>query len=330
MKKRVLSGLRPTERVHIGNYLGALKNWAEMQDKYDCFYMIADWHAMMSEYAQSRRIKEVIPGIVADWIACGIDPEKSTIFVQSAVPEHTELHLLLSCITPLGWLERCPTYKEQIKQLGDEVTNYGFLGYPVLQTADIVLYKAELVPVGEDQVPHLELAREIVRRFNSLYGNIFPEPQAKLTQTSRILGIDGSKMSKSYGNAIYICDSENTVKKKIMTMFTDPLRIKRTDVGHPDTCNVFTYHKLFNKEQRTGILVDECRTAKIGCTDCKSEIGDILVKYLKPMREKSEELLRDKKNLTRIIEDGDKKAKDIASKTMKEVIDAVFGGQEGL
>ncbi|OHB71812.1 MAG: tryptophan--tRNA ligase, partial [Planctomycetes bacterium RBG_16_43_13] len=294
-KKRVLSGMRPTGMLHIGHYFGALRNWVTLQDEYDCFYMIADWHAVMSEYKDTSRITEYTRENVADWIACGVDPKKSTIFVQSAIPEHAELHLALSCITPLGWLERCPTYKEQIRELANkDVSNYAFLGYPVLQASDILLYKGDAVPVGEDQLPHLELTREIVRRFNSLFGAVFPEPQAKLTEVPRILGSDGRKMSKSYGNAIELCEKVAEIKKKVMSMFTDPARIRRTDLGHPDRCNVFSYHNLFSEKNRVGEIKVECSTAKIGCTECKGELAERLNTFLTPIREKRNNILETK------------------------------------
>lgn len=325
-KKRILSGMRPTGRLHIGHYFGALQNWAALQDEYECFYMVADWHAVMSEYKDTSKIAEYGKDNVVDWIACGIDPDKSTIFIQSAVPEHAELHLILSCITPLGWLERCPTYKEQVGELASkDVTNYAFLGYPVLQASDIILYKAEAVPVGEDQLPHLELTREIVRRFNSFFGNIFPEPQAKLTPISRLLGTDGKKMSKSYNNSIELSESAEAVKKKTSSMFTDPKRIKRTDLGHPHECNVFTYHNLFSKKSRVPEIEVACSTAKIGCTECKAEIGERLVEFLKPFNEKRKEILETKGKIEDIIEKGNQKARKVAKATLDEVKNAIFG-----
>jgi tryptophanyl-tRNA synthetase len=325
MKGRVLSGIRPTGKMHLGNLIGALKNWASLQEEYECFYMVADWHAFMSEYEDPSSINENIIDNVADWIACGIDPEKSTIFLQSEVSEHAELHLIFSCITPIRWLERCPTYKEQVKELGEGVANHGFLGYPVLQTADIALYKAEFVPVGEDQLPHLELAREIIRRFHSLYGKIFPEPQPILTKTPRLLGIDARKMSKSYGNVIELSEKEETIKKKVMEMFTDPLRIRRTDPGHPQSCNVFTYHRIFSKPERLENLEKECIQAEIGCTDCKRWLGDVLSNLLRPIQEKRQEILSKRERILLFIKEGSKKASKIAKETLKETKDAIFG-----
>ncbi|MBI4712444.1 MAG: tryptophan--tRNA ligase [Planctomycetes bacterium] len=253
MKPRILSGMRPTGRLHLGHLVGALENWVALQKDYDCFYMVADWHALMSEYQDPSNIRQYSIDNVTDWLACGIDPAKSVVFIQSDVPEHTELHLVLSAITPLGWLERCPTYKEALEELKHkDITTYAFLGYPVLQAADILIYKANAVPVGEDQLPHLELTREIARRFNYLYCNsrnkapLFPEPDAKLTRFPRLLGLDRRKMSKSYENAINLSDSTDEIKKKVQTMFTDPQRIKKTDPGHPSECNVYAYYKVFN------------------------------------------------------------------------------------
>lgn len=327
MRKKgiILSGMRPTGPLHLGHLVGALKNWVTLQDQYECFFMIADIHALMSEYKESQNIRKYSYENIADWIACGIDPSKSTIFIQSNIPQHIELYMFFSTITPIPWLERCPTYKEQLKELKDkDVRTYAFLGYPVLQAADILLYKGDTVPVGEDQLPHLELAREIVRRFHHIFKtNIFPEPQPKLTQTARLLGIDGRKMSKSYNNYIALSDSPEIIKKKTISMFTDPSRTRKTDPGHPDICNVFNYHKIFNNKETNSIQHD-CKNAKIGCTDCKDRLGEIIIKLLEPVRNKRDELLRDKKQLIFIIEDGNKKALEVALSTMKEVRNAVF------
>jgi len=322
LKKRVFSGMRPTGEMHVGNYFGALVNWAELQDEYECMYMVADIHALMSEYANPHKISTFIKYNIADWIASGIDPEKSIIFVQSTVPEHSELHLILSCITPLGWLERCPTYKEQVKELASkDVSNYAFLGYPVLQAADILLYKGDFVPVGEDQIPHLELAREIVRRFNKLYGGNFPEPQPKLTPTPRFLGIDGfKKMSKSYKNSIYLSDKDEIIRKKVESMFTDPTRIKLTDPGHPEICNVFRYYTVFFPSFD---LYKECTSSKIGCTQCKKELAEKIIEFLKPIREKRNEILETPKKINEIIEKGSIKARTIAKETIRKVKELV-------
>jgi tryptophanyl-tRNA synthetase len=265
VKEVILSGMRPTGPLHIGHLFGALKNWKKLQDEgYNCFYMIADYHALSTEYSNPGKIKEYVEEIAIDFISSGLDPEKSTIFIQSLVPEHTELHLIFSMFVPLGWLERNPVYKEQVEEIYDkDLHTYGFLGYPVLQAADILIYKAELVPIGQDQIPHLELTREIARRFNYLYGYTFPEPQALLTETPKIPGIDGRKMSKSYNNAIYLKDSPEEIKNKVSKMFTDPKRIYRKDPGHPQTCPVFLYHKIFN-ENRVGEIESDCKNATIG------------------------------------------------------------------
>jgi len=321
MKKKILSGMRPTGRLHLGHLVGALKNWTLLQEDYQCFFMVADWHALMSEYKDPSLLKEYAVDNVIDWISCGIDSERSTIFIQSQISEHLELYMALSCATPLGWLERCPTYKEQLRELKTRgLNNYAFLGYPVLQAADILLYKSEVVPVGEDQLPHLELTREIAKRFHRLYKcNVFPQPQAKLTKTSRLLGIDGRKMSKSYDNYIALSDGPEQVSKKVMSMFTDPKRIKRTDPGRPEICNVHSYYKVFAEKNTAEEVADNCRNAKIGCTDCKKKFADILNGYLKPIQKKRKMLTDDKDKIKKILETGRKKAQDIAGATMKEV-----------
>lgn len=317
--------MRPTGKLHLGHLVGALKNWSKLQDEYDCLFMIADWHALMSEYKNPENLKDYSLDNVIDWISCGIDPEKSTLFIQSHVPEHLELYMCLSCITPLGLLERCPTYKEQLRELSTrEVNNYAFLGYPVLQAADILLYKAEVVPVGEDQLPHLELTREISNRFNSIFKNqVFPEPQAMLTQFPRLLGIDGRKMSKSYGNYIGLSDEPEIIYTKVRTMITDPKRIRKTDSGEPAVCNVYSYYKVFADQQLCCLVENQCKNAEIGCTDCKKRLGDILVKFLQPIQVKRNELMNDKKTILKILETGREKASTIAGATMKEVRQAV-------
>ena len=251
MKKTVFSAMRPTGKLHLGHLVGALNNWVELQKKYTCIFGIVDWHALMGEYEQSKEIADNIIEMAIDWVACGIDPGQSILFVQSHVPEHVELQMILSCITPLGWLERNPTYKEQLREVKTrDLQTYGFLGYPVLQAADILLYKADAVPIGEDQLPHIELTREIARRFNHIYKTkLCSDCKAILTETPRLLGLDGRKMSKSYQNAIDLSDSADTIKKKVKNMFTDPKRLRLTDPGHPDECNVFSYHEVFNAQQ---------------------------------------------------------------------------------
>ncbi|MFH1061806.1 MAG: tryptophan--tRNA ligase [Candidatus Omnitrophota bacterium] len=325
MKKKILSGMRPTGRLHLGHLVGALKNWSQLQDEYDCLFMVADWHALMSEYKNPENLKDYSLDNVIDWISCGIDPEKSTLFIQSHVPEHLELYMSLSCITPLGLLERCPTYKEQLRELKTrEVNNYAFLGYPVLQAADILLYKAEVVPVGEDQLPHLELTREISNRFNLIFKNqIFPEPQAMLTKFPRLLGLDGRKMSKSYDNYIGLSDEPEMIYTKVRTMITDPKRIRKTDPGHPEVCNVYSYYKVFTDQQLCSGVAEQCKNARIGCTDCKKRLGDVLVKFLQPIQAKRKELINDKKTILKILETGREKAATIARATMKEVRQAV-------
>jgi len=319
-KKTILSGMRPTGPLHIGHLLGALKNWEKLQDEgYNCFYMIADYHALSTEYASSERIKEYVLEVSLDFLISGLDPEKSTIFIQSEVYQHSELNLIFSMITPIPWLERNPVYKEQIQQIkGKDLHTYGFLGYPVLQAADILIYKANYVPIGVDQLPHLELTREIARRFNYLYGETFPVPEPLLTETPKIPGTDGRKMSKSYGNCIYLKDEEEVIKEKVSKMFTDPKRIYKKDPGHPETCPVFAYQKIFN-EKRAGEIEKECKNAKIGCTECKKELGEVLSLFLKPMREKRKEMEKDKENLWKILKKGSEKAKEVAEKTMDEV-----------
>ena len=324
MKKRILSGMRPTGKLHLGHLAGALKNWVEMQERYDCFYMVADYHALMSEYADPSEMKENIIDNVADYLACGIDPDKSVVFVQSHVPEHLELNMILSAITPLSWLERCPTYKEQLREVeGRDLTTYGFLGYPVLQAADILIYKANAVPVGEDQLPHLELTREIARKFLFLYKKeIFPEPEAIMTTTPRLLGVDNRKMSKSYGNAVNLSDTPEEVKKKVTSMITDPQRIKKTDPGHPDICNVYSYYKFFFPE-KIGNLSDECKAGNIGCVEDKAKLADCIIELLRPIQEKRDRFIKDKKGLEAVLEKGAKKAREFARGTLEEVKKAV-------
>lgn len=324
MEKVILSGMRPTGPLHIGHLFGALKNWKKLQDEgYNCFYMIADYHALSTEYSNPQKIKEYVEEVAIDFISSGLNPEKSTIFIQSLVPEHSELQLIFSMFVPIGWLERNPVYKEQIEEISDkDLHTYGFLGYPVLQAADILIYKAELVPIGIDQLPHLELTREIARRFNYLYGNTFPEPQALLTETPKIPRIDGRKMSKSYNNAIYLKDSPDEIKNKVSRMFTDPKRIYRKDPGHPETCPVFLYHKIFN-ENRVGEIENDCKNAIIGCTDCKKELSEKVILYLSDIKKKREEIEKNKENLWEILKKGSEKAREIAEKTVLEVKEKV-------
>ncbi len=317
MKKRILSGMRPTGVLHLGHLVGALHNWVKLQEEYDCFFMVADWHALMSEYEKPQFLQDTIIDNVIDWLACGVSPQKSCIFVQSQVKEHLELYMMLSILTPLGWLERCPTYKEQLREVANrDLSTYGFLGYPVLQAADILLYLANVVPVGEDQLPHLELTREMVRRFNNLYRQtLFPEPEALLTKTPRLLGLDGRKMSKSYGNFVALSEDPDNVRKKIQGMFTDPKRIKRADPGHPDRCNVRSYYAVFAPEKNTEVE-ERCRKAEIGCTECKKELAEILVRFLEPIAQRRGEYVNHRNKVFDILEDGRKRAAAVAEDTV--------------
>jgi tryptophanyl-tRNA synthetase len=316
----VLSGLRPTGRVHLGNYFGAVRNWVQLQDKYDCFYFVADWHALTSDYADPSKIRAATFDAVADWIAAGMDPQKTTIFVQSDVKEHAELHLLLSMVTPLPWLERVPTFKDQQAQLVDKDLNtYGFLGYPLLQTADVIVYRANFVPVGEDQASHLELSREIVRRFNNFYGPVFPEPQVLLTATPKVPGLDGRKMSKSYGNTIGLTARADEIRALVLTMFTDPNRIRRKDPGNPDICNLFQFHKLFSDEGTIARVDHECRTAQIGCVDDKKMLAEIIIEALRPIRERREAIDRDPSIVWNALRDGGRRARERAAATLADV-----------
>lgn len=319
MKKRILSGMRPTGRFHLGNYFGALENWVRLQDDYECFFAVVDWHALTTGYENTAELRANIREMVIDWVSAGLNPEKSVIFVQSQVKEHAELHLLLSMVTPLSWLERVPTYKEQLRELeGREINTYGFLGYPVLQAADILIYKAEVVPVGEDQLPHIELTREIARRFNHFYGPVFPEPQALLGKAAVLPGLDGRKMSKSYGNHIMLAASPAEVEEKVKLMVTDPARIRKKDPGHPEVCNVFTFHRLFNPAGWSEVEV-QCRAGEIGCVECKRQLARFVDNFLEPIRAKREELEKHPDLVEDIIREGNKKAKEVATRTMAEV-----------
>lgn len=406
---KILSGMRPTGKLHLGHYFGVIKNWIELQDKYECKFFIADWHALTNKYKETENLKDNIKEMMIDWIACGIDPKKATLFVQSGVKQHAELSLLFSMITPKSWLELNPSYKdlkfnlyyqylkdflagkqikilltpppesfdealekatgkqkskifeeylrealhrafynqkgidfkglketllkfglqkkiveEAIKNLeegdvGKDIDTLGFLAYPVLQAADILIYKADAVPVGEDQLPHIELTREIARRFNNLYGEIFPEPKALLTEEAKLLGIDGRKMSKSYNNAIYLSDNRETVEKKVLEMKTDPQRVRKTDPGNPDVCIVFDYHKIFTEEEIVKDIDSKCRKAEIGCVECKKILAEKLNRFLEPIRKRREEIEKDIPELEKIFSEGTETARAIAEETMKEV-----------
>jgi len=327
MKKRILSGMRPTGKLHLGHYFGVLQNWIALQDEYDCFFMIADWHALTSEWENAGAIPRNVREIAADWIACGVDPEKACVFIQSEIPEHLELNMILSCLTPLGWLERVPTYKEAREQSPDKVGNYAFLGYPVLQTADILLYKGDVVPVGEDQLPHLELAREIVRKFHHHYPTqkpLFPEPAGKLTQTPRLMGLDNTRMSKSKGNTIDLSEDLASVEKKVKGMFTDPNRKKRSDPGDPHVCNVYAFHGMLNQKERVAQIETDCKTAKIGCVECKTELAKHMLDWLRPIQERRKALLAEPGRLDALLARGNERARAVAKATMAEVRKAVF------
>jgi len=400
-RQRVLSGMRPTGRLHIGHYFGALSNWLKLQEEYDCFYFVADWHALTTDYADTAQVAQNTLEIATDWLASGLDPQKTTLFVQSKVAEHAELNLLLSMVTPLGWLERVPTYKEQLENIKDrDLHTFGFLGYPVLQSADIVIYDADLVPVGEDQVPHVELTREIVRRFNCFYGfqdkpelfapehkaalttllgspdaffskfspsnyplsptekalvrswirrnmaetgaenfqqkykkhrklfairSVLREPGHLLTETPRLLGTDGRKMSKSYNNFILLGEDPDSIRTKVRGMMTDPARVRRQDPGNPDVCPVFSWHKLFSPTEMIDRVNRECRTAEIGCVECKGLMADGLIRWIEPIRERRREYEAEPQKVWDILEEGSQKARKVARKTMRRVRQAIFG-----
>ena len=315
--KTILSGMRPTGKLHIGHYAGVLKNWLKLQNEYRCFFMVADLHALTTEYENTKEIKQNVYEIVSLWLSCGIDPQKAVVFCQSDIPEHSELHLIFSMITPLGWLYACPTYKEQLKeQSAKNLKTYGFLGYPVLQAADILLYNAEYVPVGKDQIPHIELTREIARRFNNFYGNYFVEPQPLLTESPYIPGIDGRKMSKSYNNCIYLTDTEEEIDKKVYQMFTDPNKIRKNDPGNPENCVVLAFHKVFN-QQNVKEIETLCRKGKLGCVEDKKNLAKLLNEILAPIREKRKTFTKEK--IDEVLLEGKQKASAVAKKTICEI-----------
>jgi tryptophanyl-tRNA synthetase len=319
-RPRILSGMRPTGPLHLGHLTGALDNWVPLQDTYDCLYCIVDWHALTTNYADPSDIRENVLEVTTDWLAAGLDPARSTLFIQSLVPQHAELHLLLSMIVPVPWLERVPSYKEQQQQLTErDLTTYGFLGYPLLQSADIVVYKADAVPVGEDQAPHIELTREVVRRFNHFYGPVFPEPRTLLTQTPRVPGTDGRKMSKSYGNAIFLKDPPEVVRQKLKPMVTDPARKRRSDPGDPDVCPVFDLHKAFSPKTTQEWAAAGCRTAGIGCLDCKGALTDHLLERLAQIHARRPEFASRPDTVWDILREGSRKARATAEATMEEV-----------
>ncbi len=325
-KQRVLSGMRPSGKLHLGHLHGVLDNWKRLQEEYDCYFFVADWHALTTNYETAQEIPTNIDEMVIDWLSVGIDPEKVTIFVQSDVKEHAELHLLLSMITPVSWLERNPTYKEQQAELkGKDIATYGFLGYPVLQAADIIMYKANKVPVGVDQLPHVELTREITRRFNYLYREVFPVPEALLAEVPKLPGLDGRKMSKSYGNSIFLSDSPDEIRKKISTMVTDIERPRKSDPGDPEKrCLAFNLHRLYLTEDRLQEIVSGCKAAELGCVHCKRELAEALIKKLEPIREKRADLSSDPDYIKNILKQGAEKARAVAKTTMEEVRSALW------
>ena len=320
MKQRIVSGMRPSGRLHIGHYHGVLENWVKMQDSMECFFFVADWHSLTTEYADTSGIAQSIRDMVLDWVAFGLDPEKCVIFRQSLVPHHSELNLILSMVTPVSWLERNPTYKDMLENIEQrDLTTFGFLGYPVLMAADIILYKATRVPVGHDQLPHLEITREIARRFNHLYGAVFPEPEALLTETPKLPGLDGRKMSKSYNNSIYLSDNAETTTKMVMSMVTDTNRVRRADPGDPDVCVAFNLHRLYVPQEKLDEIVPACRGAQIGCVDCKKILAASINERLAPFRARREELAANPGFVDALLQEGSRKASLISDAVMTEV-----------
>ncbi len=325
-RKNVLSGARPTGNLHLGNYFGAIENWVRLQDEYACHFFIADWHALTTGYADTSGLVDNTYSLAADFIACGLDPDRCTLFVQSSIPEHAELFLLLAMNTPLSWLYRCPTYKDQQQQMTDrDLSTYGFLGYPCLQAADILMYRADFVPVGEDQLPHLELTREMARRFNHLYSPVFPEPQPLLTASKTLPGTDGRKMSKSYANTIAFADTPDEVRRKVMSMVTDPARIRKDDPGHPEVCSVYAFHKVFSADESDAIAED-CRAGRIGCVQCKKNLAARLERFHTPIHERRTTLLRDRETLRGLLDRGAVKARKQARPVMDAVRSAIGVG----
>lgn len=323
-KKRVLSGMRPTGKMHLGHLNGALSNWLKLQEEYDCFFFSADWHALTTEYADAGHVSHWREEMILDWLAIGIDPEKSTIFNQARQPLHAELFTLLGMVVPLPWLERVPTYKEQQQQLTEKDLNtYGFLGYPLLQTADIIIYKANFVPVGEDQLPHIEMSREVVRRFNNFYGAVFPEPEGKVTEVPRVPGTDGRKMSKSYGNTIDLTDNRDSVWDKLRPMVTDTNRKRRSDPGDPKICPVHDLHKIYSSQEQLAEIEEGCRSAGIGCVDCKKMLFENMVRELEPLWERRIAYESKRNLLEDILNSGNETATKVAGETMDAVRKAI-------
>jgi tryptophanyl-tRNA synthetase len=321
-KERVLSGMRPSGRLHLGNYLGALANWVKLQDEYDCFYFSADWH-LLTDRLDTSQVPQHTIEMAADWLGAGLDPERSTLFIQSLIPEHAELHLLFSMVTPVSWLERVPTYRERIEQQEIASPSYGLLGYPLLQSADILMYKPKWVPVGIDQAPHVELTREVARRFNNSFGEVFPEPDVKLTEIPKVPGTDGRKMSKSYGNDIELADPPETIRAKVRPMMTDPARKRRSDPGNPDVCPVFDLHKIFTPEDDRQFVANGCRTAGIGCLDCKDVLLKHMVPPLEKIRVRRQQFVEKPDRIVEILHEGSRRARAVAGRTMEEVRAAV-------
>jgi tryptophanyl-tRNA synthetase len=320
----IVSGMRPTGRLHLGHFHGALTNWLRLQEQFRCYFFVADWHALTTDYATPQGIRQSTADMVMDWLSVGLDPAKSVIFRQSRIKEHAELHLLYSMITPVPWLERNPTYKEQIKEItGKDLSTYGFLGYPVLQAADITMYKANKVPVGVDQAPHVELTREIVRRFNQVYRPIFPEPEVLLTETQKLPGLDGRKMSKSYGNAVFLSDTPKEIDTKISRMMTDPARVKRTDPGEPEKCPAFQYHKIYSTTREIEEVSKGCRTAGIGCLECKKIMIKHVIEELAPVRERRASYEKSPESVEAVLDNGNRVAQQTAGATMAEVREAL-------
>jgi tryptophanyl-tRNA synthetase len=317
--------MQPSGLMHLGNHLGALENWKSLQDQYECYFFIADWHALSTNYADTSRIREFSRELLIDWLAAGIDPERSTVFIQSRIPEHAVLHLLLSMMTPISWLERNPTYKEKQEEIKEkDLSTYGFLGYPVLQAADILLYKANCVPVGKDQLPHLELTRELARRFNDIYKTqVFPEPKEYLTKFPKVMGTDGRKMSKSYGNTINLSDAEPVVRQKLKTMVTDPARVRRNDPGNPEICPVYDFHKIYSPQAAQEQINKDCRTATIGCIDCKKLVADRIVERMTPVWDARGRLSKDPAYLNDIMTEGSNRAGEVAKATLHDVNEAM-------
>ncbi|OPL15895.1 MAG: tryptophan--tRNA ligase [delta proteobacterium ML8_D] len=325
-KQRIVSGMRPSGKLHLGHLHGVLDNWKRLQDTYECFFLVADWHALTTGYETPKEIPANMDEMILDWLAVGIDPGRATLFVQSEVKEHTELHLMLSMITPVSWLERNPTYKEQQLYLKEkDLSTFGFLGYPVLQAADILLYKGQKVPVGVDQLPHIELTREITRRFNYLYRDVFPVPDALLAEVPKLPGLDGRKMSKSYGNSIFLSDPPKVVREKVSTMITDVKRPRMSDPGDPENrCTAFKLHQLYLPPEQLKLIVSECRAAKRGCAACKKELAEAIIQQLEPIQRKRKALAADSRKVRAILADGADRARKVAQSTMAQVWSALW------